>query len=127
MTLAHSPLFDFLGTADPRCEHDVEQVLVDHIQSFLLELGTGFAFVGHQVPLEVGDRDVVLDLLFYHLRLPCYVVVEYALRDMKGPIGVAGWKTKLVEKLPKALASSLQTVAEIEEELSGKPRGGAKE
>lgn len=56
-------LFDFLGTADPRREREVEQALVDHIQRFLLELGTGFAFVGRQVPLEVGDRDFVLDLL----------------------------------------------------------------
>ena len=67
-------LFDFLGTADPRREREVEQALVDHIQRFLLELGTGFAFVGRQVPLEVGDRDFVLDLLFYHLKLRCYVV-----------------------------------------------------
>lgn len=54
------------------------------------------------------------------------VVVEYALRDLKKPIGVAGWETKLVEKLPKALAGSLPTVEEIEAELSGKPRRAAK-
>ena len=69
-------LFDFLGTADPRREREVEQALVDHIQSFLLELGAGFAFVGRQVPLEVGDTDSYLDLLFYHLKLRRYVVVE---------------------------------------------------
>ena len=69
-------LFDFLGTADPRREREVEQALVDHVQRFLLELGSGFAFVGRQVPLEVGDQDFVLDLLFYHLKLRCYVVVE---------------------------------------------------
>ncbi len=61
-------LFDFLGTADPRHEAEVEQALVDHIQKFLLELGTGFAFVGRQVPLEVGGEDYPLDLLFYHLK-----------------------------------------------------------
>jgi len=66
-------LFDFLGTADLRRERDVEQALVDHIQSFLLELGTGFAFVGRQVSLVVGDQDFVIDLLFYHLVLRCYV------------------------------------------------------
>jgi predicted nuclease of restriction endonuclease-like (RecB) superfamily len=49
-------LFDFLGTADPRREREVEQALVDHIQRFLLELGTGFAFVGRQALLEVGDQ-----------------------------------------------------------------------
>lgn len=69
-------LFDFLGTADPRREREVEQALVDNIQRFLLELGTGFAFVGRQVHLEIGDKDFYLDLLFYHLKLRCYVVVE---------------------------------------------------
>ena len=54
-------LFDFLGTADPRREREVEQALVDHIQHFLLELGAGFAFMGRQVHLEVGARDYYLD------------------------------------------------------------------
>ena len=167
-------LFDFLGTADPRRERELEQALVDRIQRFLLELGTGFAFVGRQVPLEVGDQDFQIDLLFYHLKLRSYVVVElkvvpfdptfvgqlnlylsaaddllrhpddqptiglllcraknkvvveYALRHLKRPIGVAGWETKLVEELPKALEGSLPTVEQIEAELSGdlrtKPR-----
>lgn len=69
-------LFDFLGTADTRKEHDVEQALIDHVQHFLLELGSGFAFVGRQILLEVGDQDFRLDLLFYHLKLRCYVVIE---------------------------------------------------
>jgi predicted nuclease of restriction endonuclease-like (RecB) superfamily len=69
-------LFDFLGTADPRKEREVEQALVDHIQRFLLEMGAGFAFVGRQVLLEVGDQNFRLDLLFYHLKLRCFVVVE---------------------------------------------------
>lgn len=69
-------LFDFLGTADSRKERELEQALVDHIQRFLLELGAGFAFVGRQVLLEVGDRDFYLDLLFYHLKLRRFVVVE---------------------------------------------------
>ncbi|MBN1323345.1 MAG: DUF1016 family protein [Methanotrichaceae archaeon] len=69
-------LFDFLGTADPRKEREIEVALVDHIQRFLLELGAGFAFVGRQVLLEVGNRDFYLDLLFYHLRLRRFVVVE---------------------------------------------------
>ncbi len=69
-------LFDFLGTADIRKEREIEQALVDHVQQFLLELGAGFAFVGRQVLLEVGDRDFRLDLLFYHLKLRCYVVIE---------------------------------------------------
>jgi predicted nuclease of restriction endonuclease-like (RecB) superfamily len=69
-------IFDFLGTADPRREAELEQKLIDHIQQFLLELGQGFAFVGRQVPLEVGGSDYYLDLLFYHLKLRCYVVIE---------------------------------------------------
>ncbi|HBW23278.1 MAG: hypothetical protein A2X28_06350 [Elusimicrobia bacterium GWA2_56_46] len=69
-------LFDFLGTADTRREKEVEQSLIDHIQKFLLELGQGFAFVGRQVHLELGDSDFYIDLLFYHLKLRCYVVIE---------------------------------------------------
>ena len=69
-------LFNFLGTAAPRLEAELEQKLIDHIQKFLLELGQGFAFVGRQVLLELGDTDFYLDLLFYHLKLRCFVVVE---------------------------------------------------
>jgi predicted nuclease of restriction endonuclease-like (RecB) superfamily len=69
-------IFDFLGTADPRKEAELEQKLIDHIQKFLLELGQGFAFVGRQVHLSLGASDFYLDLLFYHLKLRCYVVIE---------------------------------------------------
>lgn len=69
-------IFDFLGTADHRHEKEVEQSLVDHIQHFLLELGQGFAFVGRQVHMEIGNSDFYIDLLFYHLNLRCYVVIE---------------------------------------------------
>ncbi|MCD4655629.1 PDDEXK nuclease domain-containing protein [bacterium] len=69
-------VFDFLGTADPRREAELEQKLMDHLQKFLLELGAGFAFVGRQMHLEVGGEDFYIDLLFYHLKLRCYVVVE---------------------------------------------------
>jgi predicted nuclease of restriction endonuclease-like (RecB) superfamily len=159
-------LFDFLGTADPRREREVERALIEHIQRFLLELGAGFAFVGRQVLLEVGGQDFLIDLLFYHLKLRCYVVielkavpfepafagqinmylsavddllrhpedkptiglllcrsknklvVEYALRDMKKPIGVAQWGTRIVKSLPKELKGSLPTIKEIENELA---------
>lgn len=164
-------LFDFVGTADPQREREIEQALVDHIQHFLLELGAGFAFVGRQVHLEVGSQDFYLDLLFYHLKLRRYVivelknrafqagdagqmnlylsaaddllkhaddqptmglllckgqdkvVVEYALRGIDKPIGVAGWTTKLVDKLPKELQSSLPTVKQIEAELALAAKG----
>jgi len=69
-------VFDFLGTAEPRREAELEQKLIDHLEKFLLELGQGFAFVGRQVHMEVGDDDFYIDLLFYHLKLRCYVVIE---------------------------------------------------
>jgi predicted nuclease of restriction endonuclease-like (RecB) superfamily len=81
-------LFDFLGTADLRREAEVEQTLVDHVQKFLIELGSGFAFVGRQVHLEVGEDDFYLDLLFYHLKLRCYVVIELKAREfVAGDVG----------------------------------------
>lgn len=161
-------LFDFAGTADPRREREIEASLVAHIQQFLLELGAGFAFVGRQVHLEVDDSDYYLDLLFYHTKLHCYVVielkavpfepgfvgqlnlylsavddllrqkedkptiglllckskkqlvVEYALRDLNKPIGVAGWETKILKSLPKKLDGILPSVEEIEAEFGKK-------
>ena len=69
-------VFDFLGTADTRRERELEKKLMEHLEKFLLELGQGFAFVGRQVHLEFSDQDFYIDLLFYHLRLRCFVVVE---------------------------------------------------
>lgn len=69
-------LFDFIGTDSPRRETELEASLLEHLEHFLLELGQGFAFVGRQVHLEVGDEDFYADLLFYHLTLRCYVVIE---------------------------------------------------
>lgn len=69
-------LFDFLGTIDARRERELEQALVEQVQRFLLELGAGFAFVGRQVHLQVGPDELIVDLLFYHLKLRCFVVVE---------------------------------------------------
>ena len=162
--------FDFLTLGEAAQERDLERGLVEQVQKLLLELGAGFAFVGRQVHVEVGDEDFYLDLLFYHLKLRCFVVVdlkmkpfepefagkmnfylsvvddqmrhehdapsiglllckdaknrlkvEYALRDVKKPIGVAEWQTRLVESLPKKLRGSLPTIADIERELN-KPR-----
>jgi predicted nuclease of restriction endonuclease-like (RecB) superfamily len=76
-------LFDFLGTDAPRREAELEQGLVSHIQKFLLELGQGFAFVGRQVHLEIGEEDFYLDLLFYHLKLRRYVVIELKARKFQ--------------------------------------------
>ncbi|PKN47284.1 MAG: DUF1016 domain-containing protein, partial [Deltaproteobacteria bacterium HGW-Deltaproteobacteria-17] len=69
-------LFDFLGVSDEAGERAIEEAIIAHITRFLLELGAGFAFVGRQVPLEVGGEDFFIDLLFYHLKLRCYLVVE---------------------------------------------------
>ncbi len=69
-------LFDFLGVGDEAGERAIEDALVQHITRFLLELGAGFAFVGRQVHIEVGGEDFFIDLLFYHLKLRCYVVIE---------------------------------------------------
>lgn len=162
--------FDFLTLGPAAQERDLERLLVDNVQKLLLEMGAGFAFVGRQVHLEVGDEDFYLDLLFYHLRLRCFVVVElkmqafepeftgkmnfylsavdaqmrhtddapsiglllckdaknrlkveYALRDVKKPIGVAEWQTRLVEALPKKLRGALPTIADIERELNRPP------
>ena len=155
--------FDFLGIGEEANERDIEGALVQHITRFLLELGAGFAFVGRQVHLEVGGEDFYLDLLFYHLKLRAYVVielkagdfkpahigqlgfylsavdaqvkrpddaatiglllcknknkvvVEYALRDMQKPMGVAEYH--LVEALPKDLEASLPSIELIEREL----------
>ncbi|KVW75836.1 PDDEXK nuclease domain-containing protein [Burkholderia ubonensis] len=69
-------VFDFLGLTENAQERDIEQALTRHITRFLLELGAGFAFVGRQYRLEVGGDEFFIDLLFYHLKLRCYVVVE---------------------------------------------------
>lgn len=68
--------FDFLGLTDEAQEREVEHALVKHVTEFLLELGAGFAFVGRQVLLNVGGDEFFIDLLFYHLKLRCYVVIE---------------------------------------------------
>jgi len=173
--LAHQVLkdpytFDFLSLDREARERDLERGLIDHIRAFLLELGVGFAFVGSQVHLDVGDQDFYLDLLFYHLRLRCFVVidlkmsefkpeyagkmnfylsavddllrhkddqpsigiilckaknkliVEYALRDTRKPIGVSGYK--LIESLPKKLQGKLPSIQELEKELSKNKDGG---
>lgn len=162
-------IFDFL-TLDARFrERELEAGLLAHLQKFLIELGRGFAFVGRQHKLEVGESEFYVDLLFYQLQLRCFVVIElkrgafqpehvgrlnfycsviddqlrhstdartiglllcqtkdrviaeYALRDIQKPIGVADYE--LARALPDALASSLPTIEELEEELSRGPEG----
>ena len=68
--------FDFLTLTEDYNERELEKALTDHITTFLLELGAGFAYVGRQKGLQVGERDFFLDLLFYHTKLHCYVVIK---------------------------------------------------
>lgn len=160
-------IFDFLSIGEEAKEQDLERALIEHIRKFLLELGVGFAFVGSQYHLEVGGEDFYLDLLFYHLRLHCFIVidlkmgefqpeyagkmnfylsavgdllrhkddqpsigiilckaknkviVEYALRDTRKPIGVSGYK--LTDTLPKKLKGSLPSIKELEASISASP------
>ncbi|MFH1453456.1 MAG: PDDEXK nuclease domain-containing protein [Armatimonadota bacterium] len=163
-------LFNFLSLDKEYREKELENALIENIEQFLLELGAGFCLVGRQVRLKVGQEDFYIDLLFYHLKLRCFIVielktepfkpehagkinfylaavddiirqpqdnpsiglilcrtkqaleVEYALRNIKTPIGVAGWQTKLVKKLPKQYRSSLPSVKELETELFRKTK-----
>ena len=75
-TLKDPYLFDFLSLGEDAQEREIENALMQHITRFLLELGNGFAFVGRQYRLEVNGDEFFIDLLFYHTRLKCYVVVE---------------------------------------------------
>lgn len=165
-TLKDPYIFDFLGFAGEYKERELEKALIDHVTHFLLELGAGFAYLGRQVPLKVGSREFFLDLLFYHTKLHCHVVVElktsdfepehagklnfylkavdaqvrgpqdnptvgllickskdkvvveYALSDIRKPIGVSQYK--LTRTLPKKIKSSLPDIKEIEKELGHK-------
>lgn len=158
--------FDFLTLDKDARERDIERGLLDHLRQFLLELGSGFAFVGSQVPLEVGGEDYRLDLLFYHLKLRVFIVaevkagpfhpeyvgkmnfylsavddllrhpndqpsiglilcrskegivVEYALRDIGKPMGIAEFR--LTESLPDSLKSTLPSIEELESELDAR-------
>ena len=75
-TLKDPYVLDFIMANDKMKEKDIENQLIEHIKKFLLELGKGFAFVGQQYHLEIADKDYFLDLLFYHIKLKCYVVIE---------------------------------------------------
>ena len=76
-------VFDFLTLEEPFHERELETGLIRHLEKFLLELGSGFAFVGRQYHLAVSDRDFYLDLLFYHLKLRCFIVIELKKGDFK--------------------------------------------
>ncbi len=106
--LAHESLkdpyrFDFIGMGEEAQEREIEAALVSHVTEFLLELGAGFAFVGRQVHLEVGGEDFFVDLLFYHLKLRCYVVIELKAGDFKPEhLGQLGFYLTAVDRLVKS-------------------------
>ncbi len=82
-TLKDPYKFDFLTLQEKAIEKDIEAQLVKHITSFLLELGKGFSFVGQQVPISIDNQDYYIDLLFYHIKLKCYVVIELKAIEFK--------------------------------------------
>lgn len=94
--------FDFLGLTDEAQERAIEAALTRHVTEFLLELGAGFAFVGRQVLLNVGGDEFFIDLLFYQLKLRCYVVVELKAGKFKpGHLGQLGFYLTAVDRQVK--------------------------
>lgn len=106
--LAHESLkdpyrLDFLGLGKEAGERDIENALVKHVTDFLLELGAGFAFVGRQVMLDVGGDEFFIDLLFYHLKLRCYVVIELKAGKFKPEhLGQLGFYLTAVDRQVKS-------------------------
>jgi len=76
-------VFDFLTLTEPFKERELETELIKHLEKFLLELGGGFAFVGRQYPIAVSDQDYYIDLLFYHLKIRAYIVIELKRGEFK--------------------------------------------
>ena len=98
---------DFLGVGKEAGERELEGALVQHVTQFLLELGAGFAFVGRQVLLNVGGDEFFLDLLFYHLKLRCYLVIELKATDFKPEhTGQLGFYLTAVDEQLKAPADA---------------------
>ena len=73
--------FDFLQMSKKVKENDIEKAFVQHMSQFLTELGKGFAYMGRQYPIKVGSKEYRLDLLFYHTKLKCYIVIELKVRE----------------------------------------------
>lgn len=82
-TMKDPYVFDFIPFKEDMVERDIENALVREVTSLLLELGTGFAFLGNQYHLTVGGDDFYIDLLFYNLNLRCYIVIELKAGDFK--------------------------------------------
>jgi predicted nuclease of restriction endonuclease-like (RecB) superfamily len=91
--------FDFLGLTEEAQEREIEDALIKQVTEFLLELGAGFAYIGKQIHIEVGGDDFFIDLLFYHLKLRCYIVIELKTGDFKPEhLGQLGFYLTAVDK-----------------------------
>lgn len=102
-TLKDPYKLDFLTLQEDAQEKDLEEQLVKHITSFLLELGAGFSFVGRQVAIKIEKQDFFIDLLFYHIKLRCYVVVELKSVEFKAEFaGKMNFYLSAVDDLMKA-------------------------
>ena len=109
-TLKDPYIFDFLTLSASFNERELEQALIDHITHFLLELGAGFAYMGKQVHLLVGERDFYIDLLFYHTHLHCYVVIELKIGDFEPEyVGKLNFYIKAVDEQMRTEADA-QTI-----------------
>jgi len=94
--------FEFLQMSDRAKESELEKGLLNHIRDFLLELGKGFAYMGSQYPIKVGQRDFKIDLLFYHAILSCYVVIELKVKEFEPEhTGKLGFYVSAVDKYLK--------------------------
>jgi hypothetical protein len=94
--------FDFLRLSEKVKETDLEKALVQHIAHFLPELGIGFAYMGRQFSLKVGKTDYRTDLLFYHTRLKCYVVIELKTKRFEPEfVGKLNFYTTVIDELIK--------------------------
>lgn len=101
-TLKDPYTFDFITLTDDYKERELEDALTGNITHFLIELGQGFAYVGRQVPLEIGDETLFADLLFYHLDLRCYIVIELKASKFKPAfIGQLGTYISAINHLKK--------------------------
>lgn len=82
-TLKDPYLFDFLNLTETASERDLEDALIAHIEKFLLELGLGFAFIGRQYSIIIAEEEHRIDLLFYHVKLHCYIVIDLKIRKFE--------------------------------------------
>ena len=110
-TLKDPYVFDFMTMSKPFHEKDIEKQLIQHITKFLLELGKGFAFIGQQYHVEVAENDYYIDLLFYHVKLKCYVVIELK-------------NTKFIPEYAGKLNFYLSAVDSLVKEIDDKPTIG---